>query len=76
MDQNIYKSPESNQVADKAVLENDAYNSKDYFVEGYDQSEYVSDANKNEIDYSVLEKRDQMSYSNYSVSAVARSTSA
>lgn len=61
-----YKSSESNEVNELLVQKDDAYSSDDYFVEGYDNAEYISDPNKNNIDYAVLNKRDQMSSpSNY-----------
>ena len=61
-----YKSTEANEVSDQMVAKNDSYSSDDYFVEGYDKEEYVSDPDKNAIDYAALNKRDQMSYSNQS----------
>lgn len=61
-----YKSTESNEVNEQTVQKNDSYNSKDYFVEGYDNYDYISDSKKGEIDYAALNKRDQMSAkSNY-----------
>lgn len=61
-----YKSSESNETNDQSVNNDDSYSSQDYFVEGYDKDQYVSDSKKEEIDYAALNKRDQMSYSNYS----------
>lgn len=61
-----YKSPESNEVAEEAAQKSDSYTSEDYFVEGYEDTEYISDAHKNDVDYVALAKRDQMSYSNTS----------
>lgn len=60
-----YKSTESNEVKEQEIQKNDEYSSQDYFVEDYDDTEYVSDPDKNNIDYAVLNKRDQMSSSNY-----------
>ncbi|MCK5699970.1 MAG: hypothetical protein KAI29_02420, partial [Cyclobacteriaceae bacterium] len=56
-----YKSTESNQAKEQTAQENDSYSSKDYFVEGYDNYDYISDSKKGEIDYAALNKRDQMS---------------
>lgn len=60
-----YKSSESNQIEDQSAQNNESYSREDYFVEGYDDKDYTSDPNKNEIDYTALALRDKMSYSNY-----------
>ena len=46
-----YKSTEADELNSTSQ---DSYGSKDYFVEDFDKQSYVSDANKNEIDYSLL----------------------
>lgn len=56
-----YKSTESNEVNEQQAQKDDAYSSQDYFVEDYNNTEYISNPNNNKIDYAALNKRDQMS---------------
>jgi len=58
-----YKATESNEVTE--VKPEKEYNSGDYFIEDYDSQNMEVGAHTNQIDYAALNKRDQMSYSNY-----------
>ena len=46
-----YKSTNSNEVNEQTVQKDDSYSSKDYFVEGYDNNDYISDSKKGEIEF-------------------------
>jgi hypothetical protein len=59
-----YKATESNEVQEQ-VVRNGAYNSDDYFIEDYNVPDSAIGSHQNQIDYAALNKRDQMSYSNY-----------
>lgn len=54
-----YKSTEISELEEKS------YDSDDYFIEDYHKEQYGSDSLRNQINYAALNKRDQMSYSNY-----------
>lgn len=59
-----YKATESNEVQDRNTP-NKNYNSSDYFIEDYNEADSSLGIHQNQIDYAALNKRDQMSYSNY-----------
>ena len=59
-----YKATESNEVQEE-VVRNGNYNSNDYFIEDYNVPDSAIGSHQNQIDYAALNKRDQMSYSNY-----------
>jgi hypothetical protein len=59
-----YKSSESNEVRENTIPDSE-YGSDDYFIEDYNTPDSTIGIHQNEIDYAALNKRDQMSYSNY-----------
>ena len=58
-----YKATQSNEVSE--VKSEKDYSSGDYFIEDYDSENIEIGTHANDIDYAALNKRDQMSYSNY-----------
>ena len=58
-----YKATETNEVPE--VKSKDEYSSGDYFIEDYESDNPDVGSHMNQIDYAALNKRDQMSYSNY-----------
>jgi hypothetical protein len=59
-----YKATESNEVQEGQSSSSN-YNSSDYFIENYNAPDSSIGIHQNQIDYAALNKRDQMSYSNY-----------
>jgi hypothetical protein len=57
-----YKATESNEAQEG---NNSNYKSSDYFIENYNTPDSSIGIHQNQIDYAALNKRDQMSYSNY-----------